>query len=293
MDRVKAMRAFVEVARRGSFASAAKQLRISTSSASRLVMELEDWLNTPLLRRTTRRLTLTDAGEQYLERCADIVEATDNLQRDAEALAKQPAGRLNVTVAAFLMHKRIAPLLPAFLEKYPDIRLDLDLRDKPIDLIGEGIDVAIRIGHLADSAMIARRLGGISLRLTASPAFLDEYGAPESLDALPSYPCLVDTVPAHGARWPIGRRIKVEGPVSANDGEIIRRMTLAGLGISFLPELYVEDDIESGRLVSLFADEVDDPVGIYALYPARKQITAAARAFVDFMAIRMANSDQQ
>lgn len=291
MSPVKAMRAFVEVARRGSFASAATQLKISTSSASRLVMELEDWLNTPLLRRTTRRLTLTDAGEQYLGRCADIVEATDNLQRDAEALAKQPAGRLNVTAAAFLMHKRIAPLLPAFMEKYPDIRLDLDLRDKPIDLIGEGIDVAIRIGHLADSAMIARKLGGIALRLTASPAFLDRYGTPETLDALPSYPCLVDTIPAHGARWPIGRRIKVEGPVSANDGEIIRRMTLAGLGISYLPDLYVEDDIESGRLVSLFADEIDDPVGIYALYPARKQITAAARAFVDFMTVRMAAPD--
>ena len=129
MDRVKAMRAFVEVARHGSFASAAKQLGISTSSVSRLVMDLEDWLGTPLLRRTTRRLTLIDAGQQYLERCAEIVEATDNLQRDAEALAEQPRGRLNVTTAAFLMRTRIAPLLPAFLEIYPDIRLDLDLQD--------------------------------------------------------------------------------------------------------------------------------------------------------------------
>jgi DNA-binding transcriptional LysR family regulator len=291
MNQIKTMRAFVEVARRGSFASAAKQLGISTSSASRLVMELEDWLGTPLLRRTTRRLTLTDAGEQYLERCADIVEATDNLQRDAEALAERPRGRLNVTAASFLMRSRIAPLLPEFLEQYPDIRLDLDLRDKPIDLIGEGIDVAIRIGHLADSAMIALKLGEIRLRLTASPAFLDEYGAPETLDTLPSYPCLVDTIPAHGGRWPIGRRIKVEGRVSANDGDIIRQMTLAGLGISYLPDFHVDDDIAAGRLVSLFADETGDPVGIYALYPARRQITGAARAFVDFLAIRMVAVD--
>jgi DNA-binding transcriptional LysR family regulator len=287
MDQVKTMRAFVEVARRGSFASAAKHLAISTSTASRLVMELEDWLGAPLLRRTTRSLSLTDAGESYLERCADIVEATDNLQRDAEALAEQPRGRLNVTTAAFLMRTRIAPLLPAFLEQFPDVRLALDLQDKPVDLVGEGIDVAIRIGHLADSAMIARKLGEISMRLTASPAFLEKYGTPESLDALPSYPCLVDTIPTHGGRWPIGRRIKVEGPVSANDGDLIRQMALAGLGISYLPDFHVEDDIVAGRLVSLFAGEIDDPIGIYALYPARKQITAAARAFVEFLADRL------
>jgi DNA-binding transcriptional LysR family regulator len=284
MDQVKTMRAFVEVARRGSFASAAKHLAISTSTASRLVMELEDWLGAPLLRRTTRSLSLTDAGESYLERCADIVEATDNLQRDAEALAEQPRGRLNVTTAAFLMRTRIAPLLPAFLEQFPDVRLALDLQDKPVDLVGEGIDVAIRIGHLADSAMIARKLGEILMRLTASPAFLEKYGTPETLDALPSYPCLVDTIPTHGGRWPIGRRNKVEGPVSANDGDLIRQMALAGLGISYLPDFHVEDDIVAGRLVSLFAGEIDDPIGIYALYPARKQITAAARAFVEFLA---------
>ena len=291
MDQVKTMRAFVEVARRGSFASAARQLTISTSSASRLVMELEDWLGTPLLRRTTRRLTLTDAGEQYLERCADIVEAADNLQRDAEMLADQPRGRLRVTAAAFLMRKRIAPMLPAFLDQYAAIRLDFDLQDKTIDLVGEGFDIAIRIGHLADSTMIARKLGEISMRLTASPAFLDKHGMPASLDALPSYPCLVDTIPAHGARWPIGRRIKVEGPVSANDGDIIRQMTLAGLGISYLPDFHVEDDIDAGRLVNLFANEIDDPIGIFALYPGRRQITAAARAFVDFLTVRMTTSD--
>lgn len=290
MGNVKAMRAFVEVTRRGSFASAAAQLGISTSSISRLVQELEDWLGAHLLRRTTRHVTLTDAGEHYLERCREIVAATDDLHRDAKAQAEQPRGKLHIAAAAYPMRKRIAPLLPSFLAAYPDVRLHLHLQDKPVDLIAEGIDVAIRIGDLADSAMIARKCGEVTLRLTAAPEFLDRHGTPKSLDDLPSFPCLVDTTPRHGSRWPIGRRINVDGPVTANDGEIVREMTLAGLGISHLPDFFVEHDIAEGRLISLFPDQLGESVGIYTLFPARRQITAAARAFADFMVAEMGGS---
>lgn len=290
MNDLKAMRTFVEVAKQGSFAAASRTLGSSTSSVSRLVLELEDWLGTPVLRRTPRNVALTNAGEQFLERCVEIVNAADDLQKDAHALTDQPRGKLNVAAAAYPARKRIAPLIPDFLERYPEVSLNLQLQDKPTDLIGEGIDVTIRIGHLADSSMIARKCGEVAIQLTASPQFLEEHGTPTSLDALPSYPCLIDMTPSHGRRWPIGRRISVNGPVIANDGDIIRQMTLAGLGISLLPDFFVDEDIAAGRLINLFADEIGERVGIYLVYPSTRKITAATRAFIDFMAEHLGRS---
>jgi DNA-binding transcriptional LysR family regulator len=283
MYNVKTMKAFVEVARQGSFAAAARRLKLSTSSVSRLVIDLEEWIQTPLLRRTTRSLTLTDAGERYLARCEEIVSAWENLGKDAMARTATPRGRLHIAGAAVPMRKRIAPLLPHFLGKYPDVKLELHLADKPVNLIAEGIDIAIRVGDLEDSSMIARKCGEISLKLTASPAFLAQQGEPKTLDDLPSFPCLVDMTPRSGRRWAIGRRMPVDGSVAANDGEIIREMTLAGLGVSLLPDFFVEDDIKEGRLTNLFADELDEQVGIYTLLPVRRQVTPAARAFADFV----------
>jgi DNA-binding transcriptional LysR family regulator len=283
MNDLKSMRAFVAVARHGSFVAAAKRLGISTSSVSRLIMDLEDWLGTPVLRRSPRQVALTDAGERFLDRCIGILGDVDSLKEDAVALTGTPRGTLNVAAAAHPMQKRISPLIPEFLEMYPDISLNFHLQNEQVDLIAEGIDVAIRIGDLSDSALISRRCGETKLLLTASPGFIDKHGAPETLQAVPSYPCLSDMIASFGRRWPIGRSVEVDGPVSANDGEVIRQMTLAGLGISFLPDFVVEDDIEEGRLISLFPDETNVRLGFYLLYPATRSITSAVRVFVDFI----------
>lgn len=284
MNDLKAMRVFVDVARRGSFAAAARSTGLSTSSVSRLVRDLEDQLDTSLMRRTARSVTLTDAGEQFLERCADIVSAVDGLKIDARAMNDHPKGVLNVAAAAYPARKRIAPLLSKFLEKYPDVQLNMHLQDQPVSLIDEGIDVAIRIGQLADSSMIARKCGEVSLRLTASPSCLERHGLPKTIDELPSFPCLVDTTPSHGHRWPIGRNLNVNGPVVANDGEIIHQMALAGLGIALLPDFFVDDDIKNGNLISLFADDIDETIGMYLLFPSHRQLSSAARVFMDFLA---------
>lgn len=284
MNDLKAMRIFVEVARRGSFAAAARSTGLSTSSVSRLVRDLEDQLDTSLMRRTARSVTLTDAGEQFLERCADIVSAVDDLQIDARAMNDHPKGMLNVAAAAYPARKMIAPLLPKFLERYPDVQLNMHLQDQPVSLIDEGIDVAIRIGQLADSSMIARKCCEITLRLTASPSCLERHGLPKTIDELPSFPCLVDTTSSHGRRWPVGRSLNVNGPIAANDGEIIHQMTLAGLGISLLPNFFVDDDIDNGNLISLFADDIDETIGMYLLFPSHRQLSSAARVFMDFMA---------
>lgn len=289
MNDLKAMRTFIEVARRGSFAAASRSMGMSTSSVSRLVMDLEDWLGTTLMRRTARRVALTDAGELFLDRCAGIISAADSLKTDARALNDHPHGPLAVAAAAYPARKLFSPLFPAFLELYPDVQLNIHLQDQPISLIDEGIDVAIRIGHLADSSMIARKCGEVSLHLTVSPSCIEKHGMPKSLGELPSYPCLVDTTSAHGRRWPIGRNVNVHGPIIANDGEIIHQMTLAGLGVSMLPDFIVGDDIAAGNLVSLFPDALAEPIGIYLLFPSHKQMSSATRAFVDFMVVNLAD----
>ena len=287
MDQLRSMRAFVEVARSGSFARAATRLGRSTSSVSRQVMDLETWLGAPVFRRTTRRLTLTDAGGMFLPRCAGVVEAADGIERDAAAMAETPQGALHVASAPFLARHRMVPHLPEFAERFPAVRLRLHLDDHPVDLVGEGMDLAIRVGTLEDSALVTRRIGQTRLLLTASPAFLKEQGTPTSVGEISSYPCLVDTVPSHGNRWPLASGLPVDGPVTANDGEIIRDLTLAGLGISFLPDFFVEDDVRAGRLVGLFEEEIDHVIGIHVIYPPRRQITAAARTFAGFLAERL------
>ena len=284
MNEVQAFRTFAEVARQGSFAAAASALGMSTTSVSRIIRELEDWLGTPVLRRTPRAVALTDPGEQLLERCADIVGAVEQIRDNAQEWLDVPTGNLRIAAAPFPARRRIAPILPRFFERYPDVRIELLLDDRPADIIAEGIDVAVRFGKLENSSLKARKCGEIRLALTASPAFIEQHGRPTSLNNVPSYPCLVDTVAGYGRRWPFGRRINVSGPIMANDGDFIRQMTVEGLGISLLPEFFVEEDLAAGRLIQLFPGQIDESYGIYCLYQSTGRITAAARAFIDFMA---------
>ena len=283
MNEVQAFRTFAEVARQGSFAAAAQSLGMSTTSVSRIIRELEDWLGTPVLRRTPRAVALTDPGEQLLERCADIVGAVEQIRDNAQQWLDVPTGNLRVAAAPFPARRRIAPVLPAFFARYPDVRIELLLDDSPADIVAEGIDVAVRFGQLENSSLKARKCGEIRLVLAASPAFIETHGMPSSLGNVPSYPCLVDSVAHYGRRWPIGRRLNVRGPVIANDGDFIRQMTVEGMGISLLPEFFVEDDIAAGRLVELFPGEINEVYGMYCIYQSTGRITAAARAFIDFM----------
>jgi DNA-binding transcriptional LysR family regulator len=283
MNELQAFRTFAEVARQGSFAAAAKSLGISTTSVSRVIKELEDWLGTPVLRRTPRAVALTDPGEQLLEHCVDIIGATDLLRNNAREWMDEPSGTLRIAAAPFPARRRIAPILPDYLERYPGVRLELLLDDRPADIIAEGIDVAVRFGVLENSSLKARKCGEFELVLTASPAFIEKNGTPSSLNNVPSYPCLVDSVPGYGRRWPVGRRINVDGPVVANDGDFIRQVTIAGMGISLLPKFFVEDDLADGRLVELFPGQIDVRFGMYCVYQSTGKITAAARAFIDFM----------
>ena len=286
MNKFGDFKTVLEVARLGSFSGAADKLNLSTSSVSRQVNEFEDWLGAPVFQRTTRQVSLTSAGEFFIDRLQSIVLDIDSLREEAETLVQSVRGRLRITSALYYTRHRITPCLKGFLERYPDLNVEFVLSDATTDIIGEGIDLAIRLGQLPDSSLVSRKIGGVRLILAASPDFIERYGKPTKPTDLTEMPCLVDTVPAHGKHWPIGKKVRVNSVIEANNGEMIRDLSLQGLGISFLPDFFVDDDLKSGKLVQLLSEFELDEVGVYAVYPPRQQISPNARVFVDWLISR-------
>jgi DNA-binding transcriptional LysR family regulator len=278
------MRLFIEVAREGNLAAAARKLGLSAPSGSRLLGDLEKWLGQPLVRRTTRHTSLTELGERYLPQCIEIVGNTEALKRNVSKLTDHPTGRLRVTVSGIVARRVVAPIVPQFLAENPSVSLELDTTDKAVDIMSEKIDIAIRVGHLEDSSLVARKLCDTRLVLVATQEFLDRNGTPSNFEELRDLPCLIDTVPRYGAHWPFLRGKMVTGPAKISDGEIIRDLTLKGLGVSYLPDLFVEDDLKAKRLIELFPDHAAETLGIYAVFPPREFISSAARAFAQSIA---------
>lgn len=287
MHNVKAMRAFVAVAELGSFAGAANRLKVSTTSLSRLVSDFEVWLDSPLLRRSTRSITLTDAGNRYLEQCRSIIAAWDDLEEKAKHDREHPKGTLTVAGAAYSVRRMLSPHLPAFAQAYPDIKVKLTLQNNPVDLVSESVDVAFRLGSPKDNSLIAKKCGEAFLAMTASPDLIERLGQPASVEDLPDFPCLLDTTPQGLDHWPVPTGRNINYRFEANDGEIIRQMTLAGLGVSLIPSFFVSNDVKDGRLVRLFEEDLDASMSVYFVLPERKQITATARAFVEFVGDRI------
>jgi DNA-binding transcriptional LysR family regulator len=281
MNLHKSLKLFVEVAKQGNMAAAARSLGLSPPSASRLLNDLENWLGQPLVRRTTRHISLTELGERYLPRCLEIVEGTEALKLNALKHSDRPTGRLKVTVSGILARKVVTPVIPQFLSENPGVSLEMDTTDTPIDLMSGKMDLAFRVGHLEDSSLIAKKICEMRLVLVASHEFLARRGAPTDINQLKEFPCLIDSVPRYGSRWPFLNGKMVTGPATISDGEIIRKLTLAGLGISYLPDLFVEDDINDGRLIELFPHLAPETLGIYAVFPPKEYISMAARAFVE------------
>ena len=283
MNKFGDFKTVLEVARLGSFSGAADKLDLSTSSVSRQVNEFEEWLGAPVFQRTTRQVSLTSAGEFFIDRLQRIVFDIDSLREEAKTLVQSVRGRLRITSALYYTRHRITPHLKGFLERYPELQVEFVLSDSTTDIIGEGIDLAIRIGQLPDSSLVSRKIDNVRLILTASPSFLKRHGTPTKPTDLTEMPCLVDTVPAHGKYWPIGKKVRVNSVIEANNGEMIRDLSLQGLGISYLPDFFVDDDLESGKLVQVLPEFEPDEVGVYAVFPPRRQISPNARAFVDWL----------
>ena len=288
MDVLKGMTIFVEVANQQGFAPAARALELSTSAVSRYVIELEDWLGIQLFHRTTRKLSLTEEGAFYLSRCQQVIADVDDIKQVAIGNLTEPQGNLRITAPVFIAKAWLQDLLPGFLNRYPQVSLELTAVDRVVDLVAEGYDLALRACELADSTLVARRLMDVNLALVASPAYLAEYGTPTSIDDLKSHNCLVDTVAGYTNRWPLldGKKrtlISVIGNASANSGEIVRSLALAGIGIALLPRFFVLKDIHDSHLVSFLESSIDFHAGLYAVYPQRRYVSANIRCFIDYL----------
>ncbi len=285
------MAAFVQVVEGGSFAAAARGLGLTRSAVSRQIAGLEDRLGARLLNRTTRRLSTTEAGAVYYEHCARILAEAAAAERAVADLDGTPRGLLRINAPMSFGQSHLGPAIAEFLAAHPAVRVELMLDDRVVDLVGEGYDVAVRIAELPPSTLVARRLAVNHRVLCAAPAYLARAGRPRRPEDLARHACLGYPYMTTGNDWrfrgPDGPvTVRIDGAISANNGDVLRQMGLAGLGILLSPTFIVGDDLRRGALVPLLEEWADADTGIYAVYPHSRHLSPKVRAFVDFLAAR-------
>ena len=294
MDRIAALDAFARVARLGSFTAAARELRISTTAVSRRVADLEEHLDVKLLERNTRRLSLTELGGSVLERCERILEDLTELEGLARLGEGRVQGTLRVTAGVDFGRDHLATVIAAFQQANPEVRIDLQLTDHFVDLVGEGFDVAVRLGPLRDSALLARRLSATRLVAVASPAYLAAAGAPDRPEDLRGHACILDTngSPRWAFEGPGGRKLFTPEPrFAVNSPSVTRDRLLAGEGISVAPRFAVAADLRAGRLVGVLPEYTMDEIPLHAVFPPGRRLSTRVRAFVDHLVDRFASWD--
>jgi DNA-binding transcriptional LysR family regulator len=296
-NRTDDMAVFVRTIEQGSFSGAARGLGLTPSGVSKLVARLEDRLGVRLLARTTRSLRLTAEGRIYFERCRELLAEIEALEAEVGQATASPRGELRISLSHSFGRTRVVPLLPEFTRQFPDVSLRLNFSDRRIDLVGDGIDVAVRLGPIDEDGLVTRRLAEHRRVVCAAPAYLARRGVPRRPEDLAQHDCLLFEEFERLNRWPFrtpaGETIMlpVRGPVRSNNGEALYSMLLSGMGIAHAADFLVADDIRSGRLVPLLRDfAFDDRTQIHIVYPHRKHLAAKVRAFVDFLAPKLAGS---
>ncbi len=283
------MSTFVQVVDGGSFSAAAERLGLSRAQVSKSVMQLEAHLGTRLLNRTTRRISLTDSGRIYYERSLVILNEVAEAEEYAREDNAEPRGVLTVGAPTSFGLLHLQPLIPGFLAAHPQVQISLSLADRFLDVVAEGFDVALRIAELEDSSLVARRLAPCRRVLCAAPSYLQNNGTPRVPQDLAIHACLVysnelrpDTWTLHG---PAGaERVTVNGPVCADNGDVLCAAAEAGLGVTLLPTFIVGEALRAGRLVTVLDDYCPPDLTINAVYPSRRFLSAKVRSFVDFLA---------
>jgi DNA-binding transcriptional LysR family regulator len=292
MDLFASMRLYVAVVDGGSFAAAAAKLGMSRAMASKQIQKLEEHLGTRLLNRTTRRLSLTETGREFHQRSTQIIGDVAEAEQVAGRMTLMPQGVLKVSIPLSYGQHRLAAIIGDYIQAYPQVQLDISVSDRKADLIEDGLDLAIRIGDMPQSDLIARKIGGVRSIVCAAPAYLARHGTPQTPADLCRHACLGYTLSGNGADWrlegPDGQVIvPISGPIRADNGDIIRLAALNGAGIVFQPHFIVGDDIEAGTLVRVLPDWQSAQLGVHAVYPSRKHLSAKVRTFVDFLAARI------
>ena len=288
MDRLQAMSVFVGVVEAGGFSAASARLGLSRAGVSKSVRQLEDRLGTRLLNRTTRRVSTTESGRVFYARCKDILAEIAEAESVASRLTSEPKGLLRVNAPLSFGTLHLGPAVAAYCQRYPQVQVSLALNDRFVDVVAEGFDVVVRITQLEDSSLVARRVAPCRLQLCAAPAYLSQRGRPQVPQDLALHACLVYTNSPTGDSWsltgPAGEEtVRVNGPICADNGEVLRSAALAGLGITLQPSFIVGRDIATGRLEPVLTAYRPREIAVYAVFPTRRYLSAKVRTFVEFL----------
>lgn len=297
MDHLAAIQAFAQVVESGSFAKGAERLGISTTAISRQVGELEAHLQTRLLNRTTRRVSLTESGRAYYERVVQLLADLEEAEQEASRAAVVPRGVIKLTTAVNFGVRHVAPAIAAFLARHGEVRFDVSLSDRVIDLVEEGFDLGIRIGTAGPHNVVARKLGETRVVPCASPDYLAKHGTPQQPEDLARHNCFTYEYVTPRNVWTFRdadgreRPVRVGGNLHSNNGDLLAEAAARGAGIVFEPAFIVGPEVRAGRLVPLLQDFAPAPLPIYAVYPSRKHLSAKVRLFVDFLIERFAGAE--
>ena len=275
---------FVHVAETESFTKASKKMAISTAQVSRQVSALEVRLDTKLFYRTTRKVSLTEEGRIFYQHCRSVLDGLDEAERAISNLQSRPHGKIKLTAPTTYGEQKIMPLVNDFVKKYSDVEVYANLSNQKIDLVEEGYDLAIRLGKLPDSTMMAKKLGKRTNYLCASPAYLNQYGVPHSLSELSKHSCLLGTLDYwHFSDAGKEKNIRVTGRLRYNSGYSLVDAALKGLGIVQLPDYYVQAHLQNGQLISLLDNMRELDEGIWALYPHNRHLSPKIRLLVEYL----------
>ncbi len=291
MDNLAAMAIFVRVVEDKGFSSAALALGLSKSAVSKHIAALENRLGVRLLNRTTRRLSLTDAGTAYFERAQKIVAEAEEADREVAMHQTTPRGQLRVNAPMSFGIRHISPAIPEFQARHPEVLIDLSLNDRMVDLVDEGYDLAVRIMRLSDSSLVARKLAPFRRVICASPSYFQKHGRPAHPSDLKSHNCLIYTLTSSPEEWRLQggkgvETVRVTGNLRSNNGDVIREALLAGVGIAPMPTFLVGEDLRQGKLEVALEEWSDSQVSINAVYPHGRLLQPKVRAFIDFLAAR-------
>ena len=294
MDAFAALRAFVAVTQDGGFARAARRMGVATSSVTRQVDALEEKLGTLLLNRSTRSITLTDAGESYVEHAVRILADLESANLEVGETTGPPRGHMRVSLPVAFAGLHVAPAIPDFLRAYPGIELDLTMTDNVVNLVEERLDLAVRIGSLESSSLIARKLASFRRLVCASRDYLEKHGEPQSPADLRGQNCLTFSYGRGDRIWRFSGRseetIRVSGNMRANNTHMLRAAAIGGTGLTLMPSWLVGADIEAGRLRAVLTDWEVNPgntgAAIHAVYLPNRSSSKKVRAFIDFLVAR-------
>jgi len=293
MNRWEGLDEFVAVAECGQFSAAAERLGLSSSQVSRQIARLEERLHTRLFYRTTRKVALTEAGQTFLQHCQRLQDAREEALNAIGDLGSEPKGLLRMTCAVAYGERFIVPLVTAFMARHPRLSVDIELSNRTLDLVQDGFDIAIRLGRLPDSRMLATRLAPRRMYLCASADYLQHYGRPHSLSELARHNCLIGSSDV----WTFqleGREAsqRVNGNWRCNSGQAVLDAALAGLGLCQLPDYYVLEHLRSGALVSLLDNHQPPNTAVWALYPQQRHLSPKVRQLIDALRYGLAQSPE-